>query len=287
MRYFIFFLSLFSSTMTLNFARGQTSENALKTQATQTAPAPQSVTVHTLAKPVDKSYRKMVKGMELFEKMHAMAPLASLRFRLLPRERGLDMNGVTVRVVGDTKSYQVPIAADQSFTLDREQWALDEDASVITNHRVDSMTWRTDIRTPGLPPNTRRLGDLRLECQVGREANLLSPKPLLIDAAAKVIFSMIDICDGIETRYLLFADRPIFSVKMIFGTRTKTIDFDDLYAGISYHGVSKLAMSYCDCQAILDRTYYLPLGDHSWPDDTLIEFDFMEPSLVIQAGDKP
>ncbi len=196
------------------------------------------------------------------------------------------MNGVTVKVAGDTKSYQVPIAADQSFTVDREQWALDEDASVITNHRVDSMTWRTDIRTPGLPPHTRRLGDLRLECRVGREANLLSPKPLLIDAAAKVIFSMIDFCDGIETRYLLFADRPVFSVKMIFGARTRTIDFDDLYAGVSYLGVSKMAMSYCDCQAILDRTYYLPLGDHSWPDDTLIEFDYMEPSSVIQAKDQ-
>jgi hypothetical protein len=27
---------------------------------------------------------------------------------------------------------------------------------------------------------------------------------------------------------------------------------------------------------MLDRTYFLPLGDKSWPDDTLVEFEYME-----------
>lgn len=256
-------------------------------QTNQITPVPQSVTVHTLAKPVDKSYRKMMRGMELFEKLHALAPQANLRFKLLPRQIGLAMDTVTVKVIGDTKSYQVPIAADQTFTLNREQWASDEDASVITNHRVDSMTWRTDIRTPGLPPNTRRLGDLRLECQVGREAGLLSTPPSLLSAAVAIARATIDFCDGIQTRYLLFADRPIFSVQMVSGTRIKTIDFDDLYAGVSYLGASKTRLGYCDCQAILDRTFFLPLGDHSWPDDTLIEFEYIEPSTASLRKDKP
>jgi len=32
----------------------------------------------------------------------------------------------------------------------------------------------------------------------------------------------------------------------------------------------------CDCEVLVDRTYFLPLGDRSWPDDTLVEFDYME-----------
>lgn len=267
----------------LCIASPQSPAQASPTKNVQGNAQAQSVTVHTLAKPVDKSYRKMIAGMELFEKLHAMSPLAELRFKLLPRAKGLNMSEVTVKLIGDTKSYQIPVASDQSFTLNREQWALDEDASVITNQRVDSMTWRTDIRTPGLPSNTRRLGDLRLECRVGREANLLSPAPIFLDAAVKIARSLIDICDGIETRYLLFADRPVFSVKMVFGSRVKTIEFDDMYAGISYQEISAFRMSYCDCQAMLDRTYFLPLGDHTWPDDTLIEFEYMEPAKLPQS----
>ena len=32
----------------------------------------------------------------------------------------------------------------------------------------------------------------------------------------------------------------------------------------------------CDCEVLVDRTYFLPLGDLSWPDDTLIEFEYMD-----------
>ena len=32
----------------------------------------------------------------------------------------------------------------------------------------------------------------------------------------------------------------------------------------------------CDCELLLDRTYFLPLDDATWPHDTLVEFDYME-----------
>ena len=35
-------------------------------------------------------------------------------------------------------------------------------------------------------------------------------------------------------------------------------------------------LRFCDCEILLDRTYYLPLADAGWPDDTLVVFDFME-----------
>ena len=46
---------------------------------------PARVTIATTRDPVDKSYRKMIAGMDRFERLHALAPQATLRFQLLPR----------------------------------------------------------------------------------------------------------------------------------------------------------------------------------------------------------
>jgi hypothetical protein len=34
-------------------------------------------------------------------------------------------------------------------------------------------------------------------------------------------------------------------------------------------------LPFCDCQVLLDRTYYAPIWDRSWPDDTLVSFEYM------------
>ncbi|MBF8279701.1 MAG: hypothetical protein HW385_1133, partial [candidate division NC10 bacterium] len=35
------------------------------------------------------------------------------------------------------------------------------------------------------------------------------------------------------------------------------------------------------------RTYFLPLGDRSWPDDTLIEFEYMDDKDARLAAAAP
>ncbi len=246
-----------------------------------------TITVSRMRDPVDKSYRKMLKGMDLFEKMHGMAPNASLRYKLLPRQRDTDMAGIVLNIVGETVTIPVPVAPDHTFTLERHQRALDEDASVIPNRKARSMTWRTEIRTPGLPPNTRRLGDLRLECQVGMEAGLISDYLPVIGQIANVLQRLLDYCNGSEVHYLFFSDRPLFSVTMVAGTRREILSVDELYAGASVRPMSKADLSSCDCQVLLDRTYFLPLGDRSWPDDTLIEFEYMDDDTDLQHAAAP
>src|SRR5438105_12772477 len=89
---------------------------------TQRAPATSlgSVTVSGVGHPVEKSYRKMVEGMDLFERMHALAPNAPLRFRLLPRKPGTNMDDMLLEVVGKSFSYRLPINPDRTFTLQRD-----------------------------------------------------------------------------------------------------------------------------------------------------------------------
>jgi hypothetical protein len=245
-------------------------------QAGAAADAVQTVTVSRTRDPVDKSYRKMLKGMDLFEKKRSMAPNASLRYKLLPRQRDTNMDGIVLRIVGDSVTIPVPVAADHTFTLERHQKALDEDASVMPNRKARSMTWRTEIRSPGLPPNTRRLGDLRLECQVGIEADLISNFLPVIGQLTNFVQRMLDYCNGSEVHYLFFAERPLFSVAMVSASRRETLPVDELYAGADFRLASKADLASCDCQVLLDRTYFLPLGDRSWPDDTLIEFEYMD-----------
>ena len=242
------------------------------------APLLPSVTVTAKANrdPVEKSYRKMIRGMDLFEKQHAVSPNAALRFKLLPRRRETDMGNIELEILGSTVDFYVPVAPDNTFTLERIKQALDEDAQVTPNRKAQSMTWRTEIRTPGLPPNTRRLGDLRLECQVGMEAGLVSNSGSVFGRLVSALFETAAYCDRKEPRYLFFADRPLFSVALVAGQRREVLAVDKLYAGASKDTGLNDQLSSCDCELLVDRTYELPLGDRSWPDDTLVEFETMD-----------
>jgi hypothetical protein len=53
-----------------------------------------------------------------------------------------------------------------------------------------------------------------------------------------------------------------------------------LYASALDHPMSQRELAQCDCEVLLDRAYFLPLGDRSWPDDTLVEFEYMEDERV-------
>lgn len=250
--------------------------NAFPAEAGDAADSTQSIAVVATRNPVDKSYRNMLKGMDLFEKKRSLAPNASLRFKLLPRQRDARMDGIELDIVGDSFTIPVAVAADRTFVLQRHHKALDEDASVRPNRKANSLTWRTEIRTPGLPAGTRRLGDLRMECHVGIEADLVSNVLPVFGQIRKLLDNATDYCDGSAAHYYFFSERPVFSITMVAGSRREILSVDELYAGSSSDPLSATDLAYCDCQVLLDRTYYMPLGDRSWPDDTLIEFEYMD-----------
>jgi hypothetical protein len=235
-----------------------------------------AVVITAVRDPVQKSYRKIVSGMDLFERKHALAPKAELRFKLLPRKRDTDMQSIELEIVGKDTFIPVAIAPDRTFTLPHDAKALAEDAAVSPNRRRQTMTWRADIRTPGLPPDTRRLGDLRLECEVGMRSGLISNEPPVIGRIADFFAGLTGYCERVDNRYLFFADRPLFAVALAHGARREVLSIDRLYGGASYNPKLKDDLPYCDCEVLLDRAYTLPLGDRSWPDDTLVALEYMD-----------
>ncbi len=254
--------------------------------ARQAVAASPSVTVSSLRDPVDKSYGKIVRGMDLFEKHHAMAPRATLRFKLLPRLEDTKMDGITLKIVGDSMSLPVVVAADRSFALERNATLLKEDASVMPNRKADSMTWRADIRSPGLPPGTRRLGDLRLECRVGLEAGLVSQGVPVVGQVVRALSTTLsDLCASANVNYFFFAERPLFNVTLVHGARRESLPASRLYSGATKRPVSKTLLKYHDNQVLVDHSYFAPLGDKSWPDDTLLEFEYMTDEPVVAKGE--
>ena len=238
-----------------------------------------AVVVSALRNPVKKSYKKMVDGAALFEqRRNELAPAAALRFKLLPRKAGTSMKGVELKVEAESIAIPLKVAPDQTFTIERNRTALRENAEVTPNRKAGTMTWRADVRSPGLPPQTRRLGDLRLECEVGMKAGLISNYPRgFLGWLDELIAQKPEYCHRPAPRYLFFADHPIFSVTLVDGARREVLPVDMLYGGATRDPKWKQD-KYCDCEALFDHAYFVPLGDTSWPDDTRVEIEYMGPN---------
>jgi len=233
------------------------------------------IVITAVRNPVAKSYRKMVEGMELFERRRHLAPAATLRFRLLPRKHATEMEGVELQVAAPSRAIPLEVAADRTFALKRDDAALREDAKVMPNRRAGTMTWRAEVRTPGLPPDVRQLGDLRLECEVGMKSGLISRYPPGFFGWLDELFPENPaFCHRAAPRYLFFADRPLFSVTLVDGARREVLSVDMLYGGASRDPDWKKD-KHCDCEVLFDRAYFVPLGDASWPDDTLVVLEYM------------
>ncbi|NHZ98851.1 hypothetical protein [Massilia sp. CCM 8734] len=211
-----------------------------------------TVQVNALRDPDFKTYRAFVAGLDAFDAKHTLAPAADLRFLLRPSTPNASIEGVTIRIAGNETNMAVPLAADGTFAMPRKQAALDEEAEVILNRKKGSFRWRPSVHTPEVPANARRLGDLRLECEVRwavDRKDMGFTKRTIISAFGGP-------CRTARVHVLQLAPRALAGYRMVAGERSETAPADAVRE---------------------DRTTYMvPLHDASWPDETLVEFEFSE-----------
>jgi len=212
----------------------------------------QQVAVSGTKDPDWKPYRKMLDGLNAFDKYHALAPQAELKFILRPQQPNLSVTDLQLRIVGDSASIDVPIAADYTFALPRDAAAAKDDADLRLSSKKGLFRWRPDIHTAGLPAGTRRLGDLRLECEVRWAVDKFDASFLQL----AYIVPLGGACHTSRSRVFFTTNAPIASATLVSGARRE-----------------KLPEVRMD-QAVLTR-YAPPLHDDSWPDDTLVEFEFL------------
>jgi hypothetical protein len=250
------------------FATGQE-----KPAAAPAETAMQVVEVAGLRDVDEKRYRKIFKGMEIFAENHHLAPAASLRFRLYPRSKNASFAGLRVKLSGDRTNIPVTLDDDHSFSLPKSADVAKDDAFLTTNKKLGSYAWRVDIRTPGLPPNTRRLGDLRLECKVDMKGAEL--RQIIRDPSIMALVAVSDPCTYRTFTNPFFADHPVFNITLVSGARRESIASDWLYAN-SARAMPDAMYELADWRYTRDRQYIPPIADGSWPDDTLLEFDYMD-----------
>jgi hypothetical protein len=215
-----------------------------------------SVSVTGTKDPDWKPYRNMLDGLHAFDAKHALAPQAELKFVLRPQQANLAPDNLKLRIVGDSTAIDVPIAADYTFSLPRDEAAARDDADLRLNTKKGLFRWRPDIHTAGIPPGTRRLGDLRLECEVRWAVDKFDLSFLQLAYLAPLGGA----CHTSRGRIFYTASAPIVSATLVSGARREQLPAERLDQR--------------------DRTRYAPpLHDESWPDDTLVE-------LELQAADK-
>lgn len=215
------------------------------------------VLVNGTRNPELKPYRVMSAGLDAFDKYHALAPAApDVRFKLRPMsgDPSVDMNGLALRIAGNTTSIPLPLNEDHMFTLPRSSAATEEDADLVLNKKKGNYRWQPMIQSAGVPPGMRRLGDLRLECHVAvavakREMSFMER------AFVATLLGSTEWCSSGRLNWGVATTRPVRSATLILGERRMAFPLSD------------------------DRMGYTALtSDTTLPDEALVEIQFADES---------
>jgi hypothetical protein len=207
------------------------------------------------------SYRAIAAGLDTFDEQHALAPaVPQLRFAV--RNRGgamLDGDLPTAKLTADAFSLALPVGTDALLDVPRSQQAWDANAELVLSRKRKEVRVWPYVRTPGLADNQRRLGDLRLECQVfvtvaKKEA------PFWVVALANTFFLTGDWCTFFKDRdrtWSVNVESPLASAVLREGERTLPLK-------------------------VKDRHFELPLYDTSWGNDAVVDLAFAAPEGTVR-----
>ena len=196
-------------------------------------------------------YAVLAEGMDAFDNgRRNLAPRAALRFRLLLAPGVTALDNIVMTLVDGDRLTPVPLAPDGFFTLARQDGPVDAELAVNRNAgQFDgNRTPQPDVRTPGLPANVRRMGDLRLECRV----KMAMARQLLgfMRSAAISLAGGTDWC----------APRKGGGYSVDAGTTAA-------HAALAEEGRA-LAL------AVKAGAASIPIADSSWSNDALVTFDY-------------
>jgi hypothetical protein len=232
------------------------------------ADEPATVHVKALRNPEVRKYKTILVGLDTFEKHHALAPrVPELRF-MIHRRRGVGIpNNPVVRIEGG-QDFVLPLALDatQRFTVPRSEAALDAGGELVLNQKRWDYQILPEVRTPGLPDNVRRLGDLRLECKV-MIALAKEDIPLFWVLTINSVFMTRDWCSFFSERergasFPFKAGAPLAEAILHEGQRSKALETEK-------------------------DEFRIGLADAEWSDEALVELRFDDSVATGTAGGRP
>ena len=207
-----------------------------------------TVVIRHLRHPEAMAYANFIAARKAYDAYRRFAPDAPLLFQVKTRSGKLD--GLHVNIEGDNTA--IPIAYDElgQFALPYSEQALRDKALVTSDIRRGEVHWLPVVRTPGVPPSTMRLGDLRLFCRL---------QWALEEADASIGTKLMTLVRGNceSSSFITMAlPQPGMRVRLVAGERQEMLGSEGEKNRYVAH-----------------RTRWEPpFGDASWPDDTRIEF---------------
>lgn len=221
------------------------------------------VEVSGVKDPELRPYRIMSRGLDAFDKHHGLAPGASLRFAL-KNEDGTTQSpdGLALRLSGDTVDLPLALDGDATFILPRSQEAFDDNADLVLNRKKSRMRWRPRVRSPGVPDNVRRLGDMRLECEVAW-AVMKDEIGIVMRSAMAVVGGM---CHAPMTALYYRAPKRLAAARLTSGERSRLLTLSE-----DHH------------------SFIVPVRSKEWDNESLITYEFAadtQQAAPLQAAQK-
>lgn len=233
------------------------------------------VHVNAMRDPEVRKYKVILAGLDAFDRHHKLAPAVErLAFRLTTRQKDESPEPLAARLVGDD-GFKLPIAIDAGgrFEVPRSEAAEDAKSELELNRK--RRLYRTDpeVRTPGLPENQRRLGDLRLECKV-TIAMAKEEIPTFWVMTINTLLLRTDWCG-------FFGDQDDFrwegaSRKAHFPYRSGR----PLAGAILVEGNRSAKLE------VKGQSFQVPIGNATWSDEARVELAFADeaPATVATTG---
>lgn len=231
--------------------------------------SPETIHVNAIRKPEVRKYTAIVAGLDAFERHHRMAPNAeALRFRV-ERRAWTDKTPkpgeapLALRLAG-RDDFVLPLVLNDAFEtiVPRSSAALAADSELVLNRKRRLYRVTPLVRSPGLPENVRRLGDLRLECHVmvaiGKE-ELGLMRTLFVNSVL-LTPNWCSFFNAEREGFQFDTPAPLARATLREGERTKDL-------------------------LVEERNFRVALNDPDWSDDALIELAF-EP-VTGTAGETP
>jgi hypothetical protein len=113
-----------------------------------------------------RSYSQMLKGLQAYQEKQQLAPNSELYFILIPKRSDIPLEGLSMRLASDETSIKIPIDATGKFQLPFIELKNDNEYDLILNRPKGQFYIKPYVKSAGLQDDTKRMGDLRLECQV-------------------------------------------------------------------------------------------------------------------------